>query len=59
VHNEYDYEVDQAREWLGLDEDADRALTFGDYAWMLVQFTSVSTFVLGLPYALGIIFGVI
>lgn len=55
--NEYDYEVDAAREWLGIDDD--RPLTFGDAAWMAVQLIGASAIVVGGGVLAGIACGVI
>ena len=54
MHDEYDYEIDCAREWLGLD-DAPR--TFGDYAWMTVKLLGVSAIVLGCMFGAGLLLG--
>lgn len=54
MHDEYDYEVAAAREWLGL---RDKPMTFGDYVWMFVQLASVSAFVIGACLVAGVLIG--
>lgn len=55
LENEYDHEITAAREWLGLDDEA--PVTLGEYAWMLVQFLTVSITVAGIPFGVALFFG--
>lgn len=50
LSNEYDYEVDQAREWLGLDqgENVCGLLTLADMVHEMLRFAVISWSVLGI-----------